>query len=769
MTDAMRRSGTVSAHHWGPGLIKTEAGRVTSVEPHPDDPHPSALNRNLAESLNGGARVLRPAVRKSYLENEAHQAPRTRGEEPFVEISWDQALDLVASELQRVRNSHGNNAIFGGSYGWASAGRFHHAPSQLKRFLNACGGFVNSQGNYSFGAALVLLPHIVGDFSDLVEQATRLSTVRDAGRLVVSFGGMPPRNAQVSAGGVGHHNQQTDLLACAQAGVKFINISPVKSDMDDALAPEWLPPIPGSDVAVMMGLAHTLYTENLHDQSFLDRYTVGFDKFIPYLLGVQDGIAKDAEWAEKQSGIPAARIRKLAREMVSQRTLISTAFSLQRADFGEQPLWMTIVLAAMIGQIGLPGGGYGFGYGSDASIGVLGRPIDWPALPLGENPVKDAIPVAMISDMLLDPGGDYQFNGRLRTFPDIRLVWWAGGNPFHHHQDLNRLRQAFRYPETIIVNEINWTATARHADIVLPVAAALERTDFGAGKRDNKLIPMPRVVDPPGEARCEYEIYRDLEQRLQLNGAFSKNRTMEDWFRHLWTQMQHRAIQHGQNLPDWDAFLSGDIVSLEDRQKDHVLLSDFRRDPARYPLTTDSGKIELFSERIAGFQYPDCPGHPVFLPLRDMSQGRIKKYPLYLISGQPGTRLHSQYDNGSLSREKKVQGREPVLINPADAVNRGIEDGDVVLIHNQRGRCLAGAVVSENIRAGVLFLWTGAWYDPDHEDEHHMDRHGNPNVLTHDYRTSQLAQGPAAQSALVQCEKFTGPVPEITAYSPPVV
>ncbi len=768
MTDATRRSGLVSAHHWGPGIVQTESGRVTSVEPHPDDPHPSALNRNIATSLNGSARVLRPAVRKSYLESNGQQAPRTRGEEPFVEVSWEQALDLVAAELHRIRSTYGNSAIFGGSYGWASAGRFHHAPSQLKRFLNACGGFVNSEGNYSFGAALVLLPHIVGNFNVLVEQATRLSNVRDSGSLVVSFGGFPPRNAQVSAGGVGHHCQEADLLACAKAGVKFVNISPVKTDMDDALRPEWLPPIPGSDVAVMLGLAHTLYTENLHDRSFLDRYTVGFDSFVPYLLGERDGIARDAEWAHKHSAIPAERIRMLAREMVSKRTLISTAFSLQRADFGEQPLWMTIVLAAMIGQIGLPGGGYGFGYGSDASIGVLGRPIDWPALPMGKNPVRDSIPVAMIAEMLLNPGGDYQFNGGLRKFPDIKLVWWAGGNPFHHHQDLNRLRQAFQTPQTIIVNELNWTATARHADIVLPVAAALERTDFGAGKRDNKLIPMPKIVDPPGEARCEYDIYRELEKKLQLNNAFSKNRTMEDWLLQLCNEKKERASRHGKELPDWDAFLKGDIVSLEEKEKDLVLLADFRRDPDGNPLTTDSGKIEIFSEKIAGFQYPDCPGHPVYLPPRDLSRGLIDKFPLYLISGQPETRLHSQYDNGCFSREQKVQGREPVIMHPAVAAARGIKDGDVVLIHNERGRCLAGAVVSDNIRESVLFLWTGAWYDPDYEDEHHRDRHGNPNVLTHDQRTSKLAQGPAAQSALVECEKFTGKVPEITAYHPPI-
>ncbi len=126
---------------------------------------------------------------------------------------------------------------------------------------------------------------------------------------------------------------------------------------------------------------------------------------------------------------------------------------------------MAVTLAAMLGQIGLPGGGYGIGYGADFAIGTVDRPMRWPSFPQLPNPQDDYIPVACVSDMLLNPGAEYNYNGETRTYPDIRMVWWAGGNPFHHHQDLNRLRRAFQKPETIIVNEINWTATARHATL----------------------------------------------------------------------------------------------------------------------------------------------------------------------------------------------------------------------------------------------------------------------------------------------------------------
>lgn len=754
--------------HWGPGLAEVSEGRLVSVGPHPNDPDPSRINENIAEGLNGRARVRRPAVRRSFLEHGPRARKGERGTEPFVEVCWDKALDLVAGELNRVRTEFGNDAIYAGSYGWASAGRFHHAQGQLKRFLSAAGGFVRSEGNYSYNAALVLMPHILGNFRDHVKQVTRWNVVARDGRMVVMFGGIPLRNTQVSGGGVARHVLRDELMDCAKAGVRFVNVSPLRTDAIKTLNAEWLPPRPGSDTAIMMGLAHTLLSEDLHDPAFLSRYTVGFDRVSAHLRGELDGVVKDADWASEQSGLPADRLRGLARDMAAGRTLICTAVGLQRADHGEQPLWMTVTLAAMLGQIGLPGGGFGIGYGADASIGTMDRPFRWPSFPQGENPVKAFIPVAMVSDMLLNPGGTYDYNGQRRIFPDIRLVWWAGGNPFHHHQDLNRLHQAFQRPETIIVNEISWTATARHADIVLPVAAPQERDDFGAGNQDNAIVPMPKAQAPAGDARIEFEIYKDLERRLSLGTRFSQRLSAEEWQEEMWAEMRERAAERGSALPDWRDFLQGDILQFDDPAPDAVYLSAFRADPEAHPLATPSGRIELASDVIASFGYDDCPGHPTWFPPRAWGTAVAKDYPLHLLSGQPETRLHSQHDIGAFSQSRKIRGREPVLINAHDAASREIEDGDVVMLLNDRGRCLAGAVVTEDIHPGTAFLWTGAWYDPDHADPHRLDRHGNPNVLTHDLRTSRLSQGPAAQSAFVEIRKFDGNLPPIEAFESPV-
>ena len=752
---------SLTASHWGAGIAETRNGRLLAVHPHPDDPNPSRINGNIASSLNGKARVLRPAVRRGWLSGSG-----VRGRDSFVEVSWDDALDLVAAELTRVRNEYGNESIFAGSYGWSSAGRFHHAQSQLKRFLNGQGGFVRSEGNYSYNAALVLMPHIVGPFRMQVAQATRWPVIARHSDLVVMFGGMAKRNTQVSDGGVAKHRMVDNLQACTKAGVRFVNFSPLKTDAAEEIGAEWLPPLPGTDTAIMMGLAHTLLAENLHDQAFLARYTVGFEKVAAYLAGEEDGVVKDAKWASEISGISADRIVSLAREMASNRTMITCAASLQRADYGEQPLWMTVTLAAMLGQIGLPGGGYTIGFGVNANIGNIERPFRWGTLPQGKNPVKDFIPVAMIAELLLRPGEAYRYNGETRVFPHTRLVWWAGGNPFHHHQDLRRLHEAFQRPETIIVNELNWTATARHADIVLPVAAAQERTDFGGGKSDNALVPMPACVEPPEGARTEFDIYAKLAAKLGTAEDFTDGLDIDAWLRRMWEDTREAAQSAGESLPDWDEFINGNIIELKDPSPSQVFMAEFRAYPDAHPLPTPSGRIELFSERIAGFGLDDCPGHATWFPPRDAVMG---DFPLYLISGQPGTRLHSQLDNGEISRSKKIHGREPALIHPMDAQTRGISDGDVIELRNDRGRCLAGARVTEDIRQGCVFLWTGAWYDPDFDAPQQRDRHGNPNALTHDLRTSSLTQSPASHSAMIEISRFEGNLPDVEAHDPPPI
>jgi biotin/methionine sulfoxide reductase len=754
--------------HWGAFRVTVDDDRVVAVDGHPDDPAPSPLLANFVDGVRHRARITRPAIRKGWLENGPGPDDR-RGADEFVEVDWAEALDLVAGELQRVRTTHGNESIFGGSYGWASAGRFHHAQGQLHRFLNCIGGYTASVNSYSLGASEVILPHVVGTAAEVLRRATTWKAILEHTELVVAFGGMNVKNAWVSPGGVTRHTLRPSLAAAGQRGLAFELFSPLRSDLPGDVAATWHPVVPGTDTAVMLALAHVLVSEGLHDVDFLERYTVGADRLIAYILGESDGQPKTPEWAEAISSIPASAIRELARRMAERRTLVTVSWGLQRTQHGEQPVWMGIALAALLGQIGLPGGGFGHGYGSMADVGAPTVPYPLPLFEQGRNPVATYIPVAQISYLLEHPGGTLDYDGRSLPLPDIRLVYWAGGNPFHHHQDLNRLRRAFARPDTIVVHESFWTGTARHADIVLPITASLERDDVGCGRNDGYIIAMPRALDPTGEARDDYDALSELSKRLGVWDEFTEGRTAREWVEHIYERFRGRVAERGVVVPAFDEFWAAGETRLPSNSDDHSLFDRFRDDPEGRKLPTPSGRIELFSSTIDAFGYDDCPGHPVWLePSEWLGGERAQQFPLHLIANQPTPRLHGQLDGGGHSQASKVSGREPIRIHPDDARERGINDGDIVRVFTDRGSCLAGAIVTDEVRPRVATLSPGAWFDPvDPSASDAMCAHGNPNVLTTDRGTSRLAQGSTGQHVLVQVERYDGAPPPVRAHEPP--
>ncbi|MCB9955384.1 MAG: molybdopterin-dependent oxidoreductase [Caulobacterales bacterium] len=761
-----------TATHWGAYRIVVEDDRIKGVLPFQDDPDPSPIGRSLIDAIDHPVRIGAPMIRKGWLKDGPGRNNDKRGDDPFVETPWDEALDIVAEEIKRVRSEFGNESIFAGAYGWASAGRFHHAQSQLRRFLNLAGGHTNTTNSYSFAAAEVIVPHVTGNFWEAIFAPTTWDMIAKHTDLVVAFGGWAMKNNQVNAGGMGVHGARDGLLECRERGVSFVYVGPTKDDMADFLGAEWLQPRPTTDMAVMLALAYVLYTEGLHDKAFLDRYCVGFDKFVPYLTGESDGVPKSPEWAERISTIPAETIASLARRMAGGRTLISSSWSLQRQENGEQPYWMNIVLAAMLGQIGLPGGGFGFGYGAVGTIGYDWDHVVRPAaLPVPPNAIETLYPVARIADMLLNPGGECLYDGQRLTYPDIRMVYWCGGNPYHHHQDLNRLLHAWRKPETIIVHEPWWTATARRADIVLPCTTTLERNDFTMGHCDRWLMAMHQVVPPHQKARNEYDIFADLADRLGFREEFTLGRDEDAWLRAMWDETCSRATQHGYNPPDFDTFWEAGAWELPRFDHPGVLHFGFRNDPEKNPLLTPSGKIEIYSEKIASFGLEDVAPHPAWREPREWLGAPLAElYPLHLISNQPKDKLHSQLDFGANSRASRINGRTGVSINTEDARARGIEDGALVRLFNGRGACLASAIVTDRVQKGVLVLPTGAWFDPEStSDIGSLEVAGNPNVLTQDIGTSSLAQGSVAQSCLVEIERFEGAPPALKAHLPPTI
>ena len=771
-----KRQLTPTVTHWGNFLVESVGDALVAVHNYGDDPHPSSIGQSLLDSRNPDVRIDCPMVRKSYLERGHHASGAGRGREPFVAVSWDTALALAAQALLRTKQCYGNAAIYGGSYGWASAGRFHHSQSQLHRFLKQFGGYTESDRTYSAAAAEVLLPHILGsDLYTLFLHTTPWDDVRDHGEVVLCFSGVSPKNLQVVMGGPGAHTAPDQLRACRRAGVRFINISPLRSDLPEMLDARWIPIRPTTDTALILALCHTLLIEGLHDQVFLDRYTVGFTRFKEYLLGLHDGQAKTAEWSADLTTVPADTVRELARLIAGKRTFIPMGWALQRAEHGEQPFWAGTALMAMLGQFGLPGAGIGHGVGSLHTIGFMGRriiPFRWSSFEQGVNPIDSLIPVARVTDMLEKPGQQFDYDGRSLRYPHIQLIYWCGGNPFHHHQDLNRLRAAWTRPECVIVNEQVWTATARHADIVFPITTSLERNDVAFNTFDHFVSPMPQAVPPYADARSDYATFRELAARLGFVEEFTEGRDEMQWVKHIYDGSRQHAAAHGVELPDFASFWAGEHFSIAPQLKEVPLIFEaFRADPLAHPLGTPSGRIEIYSETIASFGYDDCPGHPVWLDKEEwLGAPRAAQFPLHLISNQPAPRLHSQLDFAAVSRNTKIAGREAVTLHPADAAERGIEADSVVRIFNDRGACLAGVRLSEDIRRGVIQLAVGAWYDPlETTDGLGLEVHGNPNVLTRDVGTSRLGQGPAAHSCLVEVEPYLGPLPEVRAFKRPEI
>ena len=753
--------------HWGAFTAHVEDGRLVSVSPFEHDPHPNALIDAWPEMVYAQNRVTEPMVRAGWLRSPRGAPAGVRGDDTFVAVSWDEALDLVAGEVARVRERYGNPAIFGGSYGWASAGRLHHARTLLHRFLWAAGGATLQTTNYSFGAAMTLLPHVLGNIDAVAGNVTEWREIFAHTERFVAFGGLPSKNAYVASGGAGLHEFADHAARARASGIAFTSISPMRDDGVAAFGATWQPIRPNSDTALILALAHVVHARGAVDGAFLERCCTGGERFLAYVDGRTDGQPKSPDWAAPLTGIPAATIVALAESLIGKRTLFTASWSLQRAENGEQPFWALIALAALLGGLGLPGAGIGFGYGSINTNGAAAYRTPAFGMPARSHAADLSIPVARIADMLLDPGGTVAFDGRTLTYPDVHLVYWAGGNPFHHHQDLFRLRDAFAKPDTIVVHEPWWTATARHADIVLPATTPLERNDIGGSSRDPFLFAMQRAIEPYAQARNDFDIFGALAERLGVRDAFDEGLDEQAWLRRIYESARKRLAERDIAAPTFETFWREGYLRVPAPAKAETPLAAFRADPAAKPLATPSGKIELFSQTIADFGYDGVRGHPSWSEPREwLGAPLAARFPLHMVSTQPADKLHAQMDGSRRSRRGKVAGRGELLMNPADAQTRGLAAGSVVRVFNDRGATLAGLRITADIIPGVVRLPTGAWFDPAADGER-LDKHGNPNAVTRDVGTSQLGQGCAAQSCLVEVAAFVGEPPPVTAFDPP--
>lgn len=769
-----------SASHFGAFYAHVRGDKIIDITSQLDsDANPTIIVKGLADRNSSNSRVKYPVVRKSYLEGKGRGD--LRGKEEFVRVSWDTALDLVADAIKKAQKKGGNEALYNASYGgWSIPGAFK--PNVLAgRFFNQIGGAVGTSGEYSNGAAGPVNPGVVGDMEVYSIQTAHEQII--ANTEVMVLWGADLYKTQRAGYSVPNHRCYDAYEEYKKAGIRVILIDPIYTVTGQEFKADWIKIRPGSDVAMMLAMMNYLYKTGKYDKEFIEKYTYGFDKFLPYLLGESDGIEKTTAWAEKITEVPAKTMEQLADLMISKRTFIAGNWAMQRAHHGEQVDWSIITLASMIGQVGLPGGGFGFSMhyegGGDAASGK--RTVGGLSQGKGGD-VTLTIPASRMSDLINKPGETVTYKGRTITYPKVEFMLVAGCSPIGHQPDVNELIEAMRKLDTIVVVEPWWTPTAKMADIVLPATTTLERDDIASGMSysNDRIYAMKQIIKPRYESKDDYEIFTLLAKRFGTDKRFTRDRTTMDWIQRLYSRSY---ANREMNISFEEFWEKGSVhYDIPDSARKFVRHEAFRQDPINNALKTETGKIQIFSERFASYGYDDFKGHPTWFEPTEWlgNKDLVKKYPLHLVSPHPTYRIHTQMDNTWVQNAHKVQGREPIRVSPNDAKRFGIKDGEVVEVYNDRGSILAGVVVTNTIRDGVVAIEEGAWYSPEdvkagesifggNEQKRVRCNSGQVNVLTSSRPTSKMANATTANSTLVSIRKLKGPISPNLAYNPPKI
>ncbi len=633
-----------------------------------------------------------------------------RGSGKFEPISWEEALDTVSRELQRVKNQYGATSILlVDSAG--SQSTLHGRGKAGRRFFSLFGGYTTWWGSMSLEGA---------NFSSLATFGTPYTgNTRDNllySKLIIMWGWNP---VVTRFGSDTVHY----LSKAKKGGAKIICVDPRYTISAKTLAEQWVPIKPGTDAALLIAMAYVMLDEDLYDHHFIETYTVGFEKFRDYVVGKEDGIAKTPRWAEAITGVPAATTEQLARDYATIKpAVLYASWAPGRTAFGEQYHRAASTLATMTGNIGIVGG-YASGGVGRIPLGYLGE-----TLPVPENP-NPAVHMVKIYDALR--------KGKSGGYPtDIKLLYILCCNMLNQFLNTNKGTAALQMPEFIVAHELFLTPTARFADIILPATTTLERVDIGQPWSGGPyFIHMDKAIEPIPQTKSDLAIFTELASRLDIPDYNDKSD--EAWLREF--------VAATPDLPEYDVFKLKGVHCLPLNQP-WIAFREQIEDPARHPFLTPSGKIEIYSQKIAEMQDPLIPPIPKYIEAWEGPRDPITdKYPIQLVTPHSRARVHSQWHN--IRRLKKLAD-DAVWLHPRDANPRGIADGDTVKIYNDRGQLLTTAQVTEHILPGVASLDEGSWFAP---DVHGIDHGGCVNVLTRD----KTSPGGAftGNTCLVQIEK----------------
>jgi len=660
-----------------------------------------------------------------------------KGEGKFERISWDEALDTIAAELKRIKVNYGNSAIFlltGSGY----MGALHSTAGSIGRLFSTFGGYSTYYGNISSEGCVFAVRAQYGDFACGNSRDDLLNS-----RLIIMWGWDPSKM-------IFGTNTIYYLVRAKEAGARIIAVDPRYTDTAAALADQWVPIKPGTDPALLAAIAYVIIRENLHNQEFLDKYTIGFDKYKDYVTGVEDGVPKTPAWAENITGVPQTTIENLAREYANTRpAALMDGLGVARSSRGEQTTRSVMTLAAITGNVGIRGGHAGGGL---QRIPV-GEQFRMPGIRGPKNPVEASVPslrgsldlrLRLLTRPHVSRVWDAILKGKAGGYPaDIKLAWVASSDCLNQWGNTSKAVRALKSLEFLVVPELFITPTAKFADILLPVPSHLERTDlarpFPSG---TYYCHLNQAIEPMYECKTDLQIARELAPRLGIFDYTDKDKTDDDWLREFVSTAPDTVVE----INDYDKFRK-EAVHRVNLPEPIVAFQKQIEDLEHNPFPTPSGKIEIYSERLAELNDPLVPPIPKFIETWEgPDDPLISEYPLQLVTPHPKRRAHSTLDNIPWLRETEEQR---VWLNIADAEARGIADGDQVMVYNDRGTMIIPAWVTRRIIPGVVCIFEGAWYNP---DEKGIDRGGCANVLTRDAYSPGGAF--AANTALVEIRKI---------------
>ncbi len=671
-----------------------------------------------------------------------------RGEGKFERITWAEALDKVAAELSRIKKAYGNSAMLV-PYGTGSYNQINGRQT-AQRLLNLFGGSLNQYNSYSWACISSVTSTVYGTE---VTGNQRQDWVNSKYILMWSWNPCEMRDGT---------NTEFFLRKARESGARIVCIDPRMTLSAVALADEWVPIRPGTDVAMMSAMAYVIIKENLYDAGFVKNCCLGFDEtqmpdavkgeesYKDYILGVRDKTPKTPEWAEAITGVPRDTIARIAREYATHKpAVLYQGYGMQRRAYGEQVVRAGCVLPAITGNVGISGGWAG-GMGLQAPEG---GPL-WNVFPTGPNPVRASIPSFLWTEAVLrgkEMGPELGVRGVAKLDNNIKLVYAVASNLLaNQHANINRtakLLQDESLVEFIAVQDNFMTPTARFADILLPACTQFETWGVEDGwKYGDEVILMPKIVDPPFETKSDYIICSEIAQRLGIGQAYTEGRTEREWVE--WSLTSFRKSRFAK-LPALAEFEKGNAgVYSEPVTKPAIAFADFRTDPAKHPLSTPSGKIEIFSQRLHALNKPkEVPAVPKYIQEWESPFGaEAKKYPLQAIGPHSLARIHSTLAGVDWLEEAFPQR---VFINPIDASARGIQNSDEVRVFNDRGEMRILCRVTRRIMPGVVAIPQGAWWTP---DEKGVDRGGCINILTSE-RWTPYSFGNTQHTIMVEIRK----------------